>query len=74
MVNGAPDQLYFRDRSYKVESAYGPWFLWGYWWTDRAWGYEQWDLIARAQDGALLYCCVAHDFIQNLWQMAAFYD
>jgi protein ImuB len=74
MVNGTPYQLYFRDRRYKVEYAYGPWLMGGDWWTDVTWGQEQWEIIAGVGDGNLLYCCVTHDLIQNLWQMAAFYD
>jgi protein ImuB len=38
------------------------------------WGFEQWDLVARAQDDALLCCCMMRDVQQNRWQMAALYD
>ena len=54
-------RLSFRDRRYTVERAYGPWAASGDWWNPSLWGMEQWDLVARAQDGALLCCCVVRD-------------
>jgi len=49
-----PMAFVFRDRRYSVERAYGPWLTGGEWWNSTLWGCEQWDLVARAQNGALL--------------------
>jgi protein ImuB len=38
------------------------------------WGWEQWDLVARAEDGSLLCCCMMRDLLHDQWQMAALYD
>ena len=64
----------FRESRYAVEHAYGPWLAEGDWWNQTLWGFEQWDLVARAQDDSLLCCCIMRDLMQNEWQMAALYD
>jgi protein ImuB len=69
-----PTMFYFREQRYGVEHAYGPWLADGDWWNRTRWGQQQWDLVARSQDGSLLYCCVARNLVQNCWQMAALYD
>ncbi len=46
----------------------------GDWWSRALWGCEQWDLVARAQDGDLLCCCLVRDLMQDHWQMVALYD
>ncbi len=69
-----PKAFVFRERYYMVESSYGPWRTGGDWWTSTRWGLEQWDIVARAKDNALLCCCLMRDLIQNCWQMAALYD
>ena len=69
-----PEAFTFRERRYEVERAYGPWVMSGDWWNPSLWGVEQWDLIARANDGALLCCCLARDGMQHAWQMVALYD
>ena len=46
----------------------------GDWWNQTLWGFEQWDLIARSHDGAMLCCCLVRDLMRNQWQMAALYD
>jgi protein ImuB len=69
-----PKSFLFRDRRYTVELAYGPWLTSGDWWSSTLWGCEQWDLVARAQDGAMLCCCLIRDLLRNQWQMAALYD
>jgi protein ImuB len=69
-----PAAFFFRNGHYTVEQAYGPWVADGDWWTDEQWIFKQWDVVARAQDGALLSCCVMHDLTQNQWQMVALYD
>ena len=72
--NSRPSKFFFRERRYAVESAYGPWVVGGDWWAQTLWGCEQWDLVARSQDGSLLCCCMMRDLLENKWQMAALYD
>ncbi|MGD0443502.1 MAG: DNA polymerase Y family protein [Edaphobacter sp.] len=69
-----PTIFFFRDSRYTVEHSYGPWVVSGDWWNPTLWGFEQWDLVARAQDGAMLCCCMIRDVLRNRWQMAALYD
>jgi protein ImuB len=69
-----PAGFVFRERRYEVERAYGPWVMNGDWWNESLWGIEQWDLIARAGDGAMLCCCVVRDLARDAWSMAALYD
>jgi protein ImuB len=69
-----PKAFVFRQKRYAVERAYGPWLTSGDWWQPSLWGFEQWDLVARAQDSTLLCCCLMRDRIENCWQMAALYD
>jgi protein ImuB len=69
-----PKTFVFRDKRYIVERTYGPWLTGGEWWNPTLWGLEQWDLVARAQDSALLSCCLVRDLMQDSWQMAALYD
>jgi protein ImuB len=72
--NQRPATFFFREKRYAVEHAYGPWLASGEWWNATAWGFEQWDLIARSPDGLPLYCCLVHDLTRNCWQIAALYD
>jgi protein ImuB len=72
--NRRPAMFFFRERQYAVEHAYGPWVTGGDWWNPTIWGFEQWDLVARARDGSMLCCCMMRDLIRNQWQMAALYD
>lgn len=69
-----PKTFIFRDLRYSVEHAYGPWLSSGEWWASTLWGCEQWDLVARAQNGNLLCCCLVRDRMQNDWRMLALYD
>jgi protein ImuB len=69
-----PKTFFFRERRYVVESAYGPWLAGGDWWNQMLWRLEQWDLVARAQDGSMLCCCLVRDLVLSRWQMAALYD
>jgi protein ImuB len=69
-----PKSFFFRDRRYAVEHAYGPWLTSGDWWSPTLWGCEQWDLVAHAQDGAMLCCCLVRDLLREQWQMVALYD
>ena len=66
--------FFFRKERYTVEHAYGPWLAEGGWWNQTLWGWEQWDLVARAEDGSLLCCCMMRDLLLDQWQMAALYD
>jgi protein ImuB len=72
--NAQPAAFFYREQRYAVEHAYGPWLIGSDWWNQTLWGFEQWDLIARAHDGALLCCCIVRDLMRNQWQMAALYD
>jgi protein ImuB len=74
-----PVKFAFRERGYEVERAYGPWVSSGDWWNPSLWGMEQWDLIARSADGAMLCCCVVRDGArthsgEQAWQMVTLYD
>jgi protein ImuB len=69
-----PANFFFREKRYAVERVYGPWRASGEWWSKTLWGHEQWDLVARAQNGSLLYCCLMRDLMHNTWQMEALYD
>lgn len=72
--NSQPAMFFYCERRYVVEHAYGPWIVGGDWWNQTLWGLEQWDLVARAQDGPMLCCCMMRDLMRNRWQMAALYD
>jgi len=72
--SGCPKAFVFREQRYTVERAYGPWLTAGEWWNSTLWECEQWDLIARAQDGSTLCCCLMRDLVQEQWQMVALYD
>jgi protein ImuB len=74
LLNFQPATFFYRDQRYIVEHAYGPWLVGGDWWNQTLWGFEQWDLVARAQDGPMLCCCMMRDMIRNQWQMVALYD
>ena len=72
--NSRPSKFFFRERRYAVEYAYGPWVVGGDWWAQTLWGCEQWDLVARSQDGSILCCCMMRHLLENKWQMTALYD
>jgi protein ImuB len=74
LQDARPTFFLFRETRYRVEYAYGPWAVSGDWWSPTLWSSEQWDLVARAQNGAMLCCCMIRDVLQNHWQMAALYD
>ena len=69
-----PQFFTFRDNRYAIEHDYGPWLMGGDWWNGTQWGFEQWDLIGRSQDGAVLCCCLVKDLATNRWQVVALYD
>jgi protein ImuB len=69
-----PKSFVFRKCRYFVEQAHGPWLSSGEWWASTLWGCEQWDLMARAQDGNTLCCCLVRDRMQENWRMVALYD
>ncbi len=69
-----PVLLWFREKRYDVERAYGPWLAGGDWWSTEAWSIEQWDLMATSPERDLLCCCLVHDVTQRMWQVVALYD
>jgi protein ImuB len=69
-----PSALFFRQKRYEVERAYGPWVISGNWWSTDRWSAQEWDLIARPQDGVLLCGCLIRDAVRNRWQMTGLYD
>jgi protein ImuB len=69
-----PKAFVFRECRYLVDRAYGPWLTSGEWWSSTLWECEQWDLIARAQDGSTLCCCLIRDLMLGQWQIVALYD
>jgi protein ImuB len=69
-----PQAVTFRERRYAAEHVYGPWLMGGDWWNSAQWSFEQWDLLGRSQDGALLCCCLARELTTNRWQVVALYD
>ena len=69
-----PQTFVFREKFYIVKDAYGPWLTSGDWWSQSRWNFEQWDLVAHAEGGGLLYCCVIRNILLCRWQMAALYD
>jgi protein ImuB len=68
------EAFFFREKRYAVDHAYGPWLTGGDWWSPAPWDLEQWDLVARSREGAVLCCCLTHERTQNCWRMAALYD
>lgn len=71
---GQPGEIYFRSRCYVLERVYGPWLKGGDWWNESIWGNEQWDVIGKTADDALLACRLSHDFILKDWRVAGLYD
>jgi protein ImuB len=69
-----PKTFFFKEKNYIVERIHGPWLTGGDWWNQSLWVLEQWDIVARAQDGSLLSCCLIRDVAQDRWQMAALND
>jgi protein ImuB len=74
LQDARPRTFTFRNKRYTVEHAYGPWLGSGDWWNAERWGMEQWDLIARSQDGTVLFCCLIREPARNHWQVVALYD
>jgi protein ImuB len=69
-----PASFVFRDCRYEVEHAYGPWLAEGDWWNRQTWALEQWDLIGRSSDGAMLCCCLVRDLKEQSWHVVTLYD
>jgi protein ImuB len=69
-----PERFRFRQENYVVERAFGPWATRGEWWNSSIWGREQWDLVARADNGNVLYGCLTRDVMLNRWRMVGLYD
>jgi len=66
----------FRDgeHAYSVVAAYGPWRTSGCWWAVDAWNTEEWDVLAKASDGASVACLLTCDYTRCAWRLEAFYD
>jgi protein ImuB len=71
---GTPYHLRFRNESYGVEAAYGPWVIGTDWWNQEHWGQAQWDLVLTDASDMKLRCCIIRDLKKHCWQMAGFYD
>ncbi len=74
LEDNRPAAFVFRERCYTIESAYGPWFGDGDWWSATRWSSEQWDLIARSPQNSLFCCCIEREPASTAWTMAALYD
>ena len=66
----------FRDAEnhYEVTAAYGPWTTSGCWWSAEPWDVEEWDILARRNDGASIACLLVRDRARREWRLEAFYD
>lgn len=71
---GTPSSLRFRNDSYRVEAAYGPWVIGTDWWNQKHWGQAQWDLVLADASDTKLRCCIIRDLKKHCWEMAGFYD
>jgi protein ImuB len=74
LQNKRPKAFVFRQERYSVERAFGPWRASDEWWSRTTWRCEQWDLVAHADNGIVLCCCLVRDLLREQWQMAALYD
>jgi protein ImuB len=74
LQSDCPKAFTFREQRYSVERAYGPWLTGGEWWSTTLWGSEQWDITARAHDGAMLCACLIRDLLRAQWQIVGLYD
>jgi len=74
VLNESPKAFFFGSKRYTVEHAFGPWETSGEWWAASSWNWKHWDLVARAQDGTTLCCCLICDQMQGDWRMVALYD
>ncbi|HEX6774185.1 MAG TPA: DNA polymerase Y family protein [Acidobacteriaceae bacterium] len=64
----------FRECRYLVTHAYGPWLVDGDWWNRTIWRSEQWDIVAREENGSPLCGCMMRDLLHDSWQMVSLYD
>ena len=69
-----PARFLFRNISYRIDHAFGPWTKSGDWWTSFQWNMDQWDIVASSMGGSRLYCCLTHHHDGNRWLMSALYD
>lgn len=73
-ANDRPVTFVLHEQRYTVEKAYGPWLGDGDWWNPAPWASEQWDLIARSPENALLCGCMERRRAAACWVMTALYD
>jgi len=69
-----PTAFFFRHKRYEIERAFGPWLGSGDWWSSARWAVQNWDVVARHQDGSLICGCLVRDAVQKRWQMVGLYD
>ena len=69
-----PRAFRLQGAQYAVQEAYGPWRKSGQWWSSAVWSHEEWDIRASTKAGETLLCVIAHDLLQNCWQLEALYD
>jgi protein ImuB len=69
-----PSSLVFRNQHYRVLHVYGPWMRSGEWWKPEHWSAEEWDLVAASSVSEELFCKLAHDLVNDCWQIEAIYD
>ena len=76
MTRHADTLAEFRDAEhhFTVTAAYGPWRTSGCWWSEDNWDLEEWDVLARRNDGASVACLLVSDKNRNEWRLEAFYD
>jgi protein ImuB len=74
LIRSRPIEFFFRAQRFAVEHTYGPWITGGEWWNEMLWNIEQWDVVARAHNGAVLCCRIARDLLLDRWQVIALYD
>jgi protein ImuB len=66
--------FFLQGKRYSVQEAYGPWRRSGEWWSPGVWSREEWDVRATAQADEILLCIIAHDLLNQRWQLEAVYD
>ncbi len=75
-------QIYFQkpasfregEDRYNVQVAYGPWHSSGCWWSINKWELDEWDVKATNKLGETIGCLIAHDYLNDMWFLDAYYD
>ncbi len=74
MHTARPAAFRYRESSYEIAAAYGPWKASGCWWSADEWDVEEWDVLAVRSDGTTIACLLVCDMAQNEWRLEAFFD